>query len=421
MAREVINGEGYPTLKIEAQSAAGQKSESFVSSNGFLKNEIACYELKDKDKQYYDGRGVGDAIDLVNKLFVNKIIGVDSINLSEIDKRIEKLDKTENKRKIGANTMFGVSMAIARLGAKATGKSLFEHLRHFAPFSGPGWQLPLPIVTLLSGGHHTGNTFDLRSIGIIVNRREARGQSRNIRESVVIAAKIFHELGRVLKRHGFDPAVSSTGAYLVGIPEVETAFKLAQTAIIKAGFSPRRDVGLCVDVGAVPFYDELRHMTIVRIGNQYLSNEELTNLYRSWLRRYPIVIIQNPFSIEDEKAWSEGDKLLSQHTMLVGDDILGGNAELLKKMTNSRRFGGVAFQPIYAGTVSSAIQFAVKAKSLNLSRIVSASLEETPDDFIVDFAVALGAEYISIGGMSRGERVAKYNRLLELSDLLETN
>lgn len=444
-AREILDSRGNPTVEVTVALESGLRGSAGVPS-GASTGASEALELRDGDRMRYRGKGVLKAVrnvDLIGK----KLKGKDVVDQQAIDAALLVLDGTANKSKFGANAMLGVSLACARAAAAAKGVALFAHIRELYAHQAVRMKgakalqhrgtkigrLPIPMFNILNGGAHADNGLDVQEI-MVVPCAAASAASY-----VRMGAEIFHALGSILKEHRQNTAVGDEGGYAPQLNSVVHAFRLVVEAIGRAGYRPRRDAALALDVAASGFFDERHHHYKFKIDENYFSTNQMISLYHEWLREFPIMSLEDPLHEEDWEGWAmlthecatgveknrRGDvlkmRVRASHfkPMVVGDDLFTTNVGRLERGIVMGAGNAVIVKPNQVGTLTETFAFAKLAEEHGWPRIMSHRSGETNDDAIVDLAVGIGAEYLKAGAPSRGERVAKYNRLMEIERMLK--
>jgi len=415
-AREILDSRGNPTIETCILSDDGTRSKASVPS-GASTGAHEAVELRDGDQARYGGLGVLMVIKNVEKKIAPELAGVEITDQKKIDELMIKLDGTKNKSKLGANAILSVSLACARAGAQAKGMELYEYIAEsyeFKPLPREGkFQMPTPCFNIFNGGKHADTNLDFQEFMIIP------ALNASFKEKVRIGAEIFHSLGRILKKAGFDTDVGNEGGYAPDIASSIQAIELIMAAIIKAGLKPGDQVALGVDVGSSQLYNKTDGKYIFKLDQASFTAATLTGLYYEWFRKYPIIYIEDGLAEDDWAGWRELNKELGSSIMLVGDDLYATNQERLRQGLKERAANAILIKPNQVGTLTETIDCINLAKKHNYKIIVSHRSGETTDDFIADLAVAVQADYIKAGSLSRGERVAKYNRLMEIEEQLK--
>jgi enolase len=335
------------------------------------------------------------------------LIGFNPSEQKKIDETMITLDGTDNKSRLGANAILSVSLSCARAAALDNQVELYEYIAQAFAFDNK-FKLPTPAFNIFNGGKHADTNLDFQEFLIIPMKKIS------FAEKVRMGAEIFHELGRVLKNAGFDTDVGNEGGYAPDISSSIQAIELILAAVIDAGYKPEKDVGLGIDVGSSGLYDQEKKQYIFKLDNAYYTSGTLVGLYREWLRKYPIISIEDGLAEDDWEGWQDLTKELGSDMMLIGDDLFATNINRLRLGLKEKVANAILIKPNQVGTLSETIECIKLAQNHNYKIMVSHRSGETTDDFIADLAVAIGAEFIKAGSLSRGERLAKYNRLMEI-------
>ncbi|MDD5289745.1 MAG: phosphopyruvate hydratase [Patescibacteria group bacterium] len=413
-AREILDSRGNPTVETTVILDCGIKTKASVPS-GASTGEHEAFELRDNDKKRYGGLGVLKACASVEKIS-RKLKGMNILEQKKIDEAMIELDGTDNKSKFGANAILSVSLACARAGALVAGVELYEYLRKIYELRITNYELPIPMFNIFNGGKHADTNLNLQEFMIVPIGL------KNFSEQLRAGAEIFHALGEVLKKNHLDTDVGNEGGYAPNIDNTMQAFDLIMEAIVKAGYKPGAEVALALDVGASELYDEEKRLYTFDLDDYYLMASQLISLYRDWATKYPIISIEDGLA---ENSWEDWEELTKEFArfkphasfdkmLLVGDDFFTTNAKRLEAGVKRSAGNAVILKPNQIGTLSEAIEFAKVARENNYTIVVSHRSGETCDDFIADLAVAISSEFVKFGSLSRGERVTKYNRLLEI-------
>ena len=415
-AREILDSRGNPTLETKVFLENGIWAKASVPS-GASTGIHEALELRDGDAKRYDGLGVLEAIKNVEKKIAPKLIGMEITGQEKIDELMIKLDGTKNKSKLGANSILSVSLACARAAALALDLELYEYINRSYELNSltdsKNFKLPTPCFNIFNGGKHADTNLDFQEF-MIIPVLEA-----SFKEKVRIGAEIFHTLGKVLKTAGFDTDVGNEGGYAPDIVSSIQAIELIMAASLKAGFKPGSQIALGVDVGSSQLYNKSDGKYIFKLDKANFTSATLIGLYYEWFRKYPIIYIEDGLAEDDWSGWQELNKELGSNIMLVGDDLFVTNLERLRKGLKEHAANAILIKPNQVGTLTETIDCVKIAKKHNYKIIISHRSGETTDDFISDLAVAVGADYIKAGSLSRGERLAKYNRLMEIEEQLK--
>ncbi len=397
-AREILDSRGNPTIEVEITLESGIKAVASVPSGASVgKNE--ALELRDNDINRYHGKGVLRAVNNVNNIIRPLLIGRDSLDQRGIDEMMIVEDGTSNKSKLGANAILGVSLANLKAAAKYSGKELYEYL-------GSDYSMPRCMMNILNGGAHASNKLDFQEFIIIPSLSEYH-------ENLRMGSEIFNTLKKILEKRGLLCGVGDEGGFAPLIDDAVSALELISDAITKSGYVLGKDVFIGLDVAASEFYNEEEDYYLLE-GRRY-SKEELVSYYKRLVDKYHIVSIEDGMAEEDYEGW----KILTDELgsiQLVGDDLFVTNKELLKKGIDMKIANSVLVKLNQIGTVSETIDTIKLAKDNDYKTIISHRSGETEDDYIADFAVGLNLGQIKTGSLSRGERTAKYNRLLRIEE-----
>lgn len=418
IAREILDSRGNPTIETKIILDNGLFAKASVPS-GASTGTYEALELRDGDAKRFDGLGVLKAIKNIETKIASKLIGIDVTKQEDIDDLMIKLDGTKNKSKLGANAILSISLACARVGALSKKEELYEYINKSYQFKDKSYKLPTPCFNIFNGGKHADTNLDFQEFMIIPLTHFIKGEKIiSFHKQVRMGAEIFHKLGQVLKQAGFDTDVGNEGGYAPDIVSSIQAIELIIASAIKAGYIPGKDFGLGVDVGSSGLYDQQTKKYIFKLDKAYFSNSTLVGLYHEWLRKYPFIYIEDGLAEDDWQGWKELTKELGQELLIVGDDLFVTNEQRLCQGLKEKVANSIIIKPNQIGTLTETINCVKLAQKHNYKIIVSHRSGETCDDFISDLSVAVSADYIKSGSLSRGERVAKYNRLMEIENQL---
>ena len=410
-AREVLDSRGNPTVKAQVILADGSVGVASVPS-GASTGVHEALELRDGDKKRYGGKGVIKAVNNVNKIIAQKLIGQDAIDQKKIDQIMIDLDGTENKSKLGANAILGVSLATARAAAVSKKMPLYKYLRQVFKLKLKDWQLPIATMNILNGGSHADWSLDIQEFMIVPLQKK-------MSERVRCGAEIFQALAGILKQMGFDTLKGDEGGYAPRLAGNEKAFSVIMEAIEKAGYQAGRQVKIAIDAAASEFYDSENKVYKLKADKTDLSAKQLINLEKEWLGKYPIISIEDGLAEDDWENWIELTKQIGKKTILVGDDLFVTNVERLKEGIDKKVANAILIKLNQIGSLTETIAAIELAHKNGYQTSISHRSGETADTFIADLAVAVNSEFIKTGSLSRSERVEKYNRLLEIEQELE--
>ncbi|MEA3272814.1 MAG: phosphopyruvate hydratase [Patescibacteria group bacterium] len=405
-AREILDSRGNPTISVKVVLKNGAIGVASVPS-GASTGAHEALELRDKKKKRFGGKGVKKAVKNINEIIAKKLKGLDVVNQRKVDEMMIKLDGTKNKSKLGANAILGVSLACAHAVAKAENLPLYKHIRKVYNLKLRKYKLPSATMNIINGGAHAGWNLDIQEFMIVP-------KARTFKEKLRIGAEIFHSLKSVLKKKGQAVTVGDEGGFAPSLGRNEDAFRLILEAIKKAGYKSKKDVYLAIDAAASEFYK--KH--IYKIDKKKLSAEKLINLYKLWLKKYPIILIEDGLAEDDWKNWVKLTKSLNKKVLLVGDDLFTTSVARLEKGVLIGVANTILIKLNQIGTLTETIDCINFARKNKYKVIISHRSGETCDTTIADLAVAVNADYIKTGSLSRSERVSKYNRLLEIEEEL---
>ncbi|WP_026487161.1 phosphopyruvate hydratase [Caldanaerobius polysaccharolyticus] len=404
-AREILDSRGNPTVEVEVELDSGVVGRAAVPS-GASTGAFEAIELRDNDKGRYNGKGVLTAVKNVNEVIAPEIIGLDATDQVRIDKTMLALDGTKNKAKLGANAILGVSLAVARAAAEEAGLPLFQYL------GGVNAKvMPVPMLNILNGGKHADNNVDIQEFMIM-----AVGAS-SFSQCLQMSAEVFHSLKAVLSSKGLNTAVGDEGGFAPNLRSNEEALEVIVEAIKKAGYVPGKDVCLAIDVASSELYkdDGLYHFEGEGVTR---SASELVSYYEDLVSKYPIISIEDGCSEEDWEGWKLLTERLGKKVQLVGDDLFVTNTERLEKGIKMGVANSILIKVNQIGTLTETLDAIEMAKRAGYTAVVSHRSGETEDTTIADLVVAVNAGQIKTGAPSRTERVAKYNQLLRIEELL---
>ena len=405
-AREVLDSRGNPTVEVEVLTESGAKGRAMVPS-GASTGEYEAVELRDGEKGRYLGKGVQKVVDHVNEVIAPELVGFDVMDQVGIDLTMIQLDGTDNKSKLGANAILGVSMAVAHAAADYLGVPLYTYLGGFNART-----LPTPMMNILNGGEHADNNVDIQEFMVMPVG------APTFKEALRMGAEIFHALKAVLKAKGYNTAVGDEGGFAPNLKSNEEALSTIIEAIEKAGYKPGEEVLLAMDVAASEIYDNETKKYKLMAEGKALTSAEMVDFFESLVDKYPIVSIEDAL---DENDW-EGHKMLTERigdrVQLVGDDLFVTNTKKLSEGIAKGVGNAILIKVNQIGTLTETFEAIEMAKRAGYTAVVSHRSGETEDATIADIAVATNAGQIKTGAPSRTDRVAKYNQLLRIEDEL---
>lgn len=411
-ALEVLDSRGNPTVQVEVITEEGTNGVAMVPS-GASTGSFEAVELRDGDKSRYLGKGVLKAVENVNKIIAKELEGMNVFEQAEIDKKLIEIDGTENKGKLGANATLGVSLAVARAAANSLGMSLYKYIGGVNAKT-----LPVPMMNILNGGKHADNTVNIQEFMIMPVG------AKSFSECLRMSAEIYHTLKRVLKAKGLATGVGDEGGFAPNLSSDEEALKLIVEAISKAGYKPGEDVVLALDVASTEMYDEAKK--IGKEGCYYFwkteelkTEDEMIEYLEDLANKYPIISIEDGLAEEDWEGWRKLTEKLGNKLQLVGDDLFVTNIKRLQKGLDNKIANSILIKLNQIGTLTETLDAIELAKKNGYTAVVSHRSGETEDTTLADVAVATNAGQIKTGAPCRTDRVAKYNRLLNIEAELE--
>lgn len=405
-AREVLDSRGNPTIEVEVYLESGVMTSAIVPS-GASTGAFEAVELRDGDKGRYLGKGVQKAVENVNDIIAPEIIGLDAVDQVAIDEIMIELDGTENKGKFGANAILGVSMAVAKAAAEELGLPLFQYLGGVN-----GKQLPVPMMNILNGGAHADNNVDIQEFMVMPVGAESYS------EGLRMGVEIYHNLKSVLKKKGLATGVGDEGGFAPNLASNEEALQVIIEAIKAAGYKPGADVKLALDVAATELYDEKEKVYKLTGEGVTKTSEEMVDFYAELISKYPIISIEDGLSEDDWDGWKLMTEKLGDKIQIVGDDLFVTNTSRLKKGIQTKTANSILIKLNQIGTITETLDAIEMAKRAGYTAVISHRSGETEDATIADIAVAVNAGQIKTGAPARTDRVAKYNQLLRIEDIL---
>lgn len=406
LAREVLDSRGNPTVEVEVFLEDGATGRAIVPS-GASTGVHEAVELRDGDKERYLGKGVLKAVDNVNNLIADEIIGMDAFDQVGLDEFLIGLDGTPNKEKLGANAILGVSMATAHAAADSLGLPLFQYLGGIN-----AKVLPTPMMNILNGGEHADNTVDIQEFMVMPVGAES------FREALRMGAEIFHSLKAVLKAKGMNTAVGDEGGFAPNLGTNEEAIQVILEAIEKAGYKAGSDVKLALDVAASEMYDAEKKIYFLKGEGVSKTAEEMIAYYEMLVEKYPVISIEDGLAEDDWDGWKLMTERIGGKVQLVGDDLFVTNTKRLEEGIVKGIANSILIKVNQIGTLTETFDAIEMAKKAGYTAVVSHRSGETEDVTIADIVVGLNAGQIKTGSLSRTDRIAKYNQLLRLEELL---
>ena len=409
-AREILDSRGNPTVEADVYLESGATACAAVPSGASTGSKEAL-ELRDGDKKRFLGKGVLKAVANVNKIIAKALVGEEADNQKKIDRMMIELDGTPNKSKLGANAILAVSMAVLKASAYDAKMPLFAYIAEkFGGAVNGKYIMPAPMMNIINGGAHADNSADIQEFMIMP------AGAKNFREAVRMGSEIFHNLKKVLKDKKLNTNVGDEGGFAPTLSSNKEALEAILAAIGAAGYKAGKDVSIAIDSAANEFYKEKKY--ILKKDNLELTGAETVGYYEKLVSQYPIVSIEDGLAEGDWENWRLLNKKLGKKIQIVGDDIFVTNPEIIKKGIKEKAANAVLIKVNQIGTVNETVEAVKMAQYAGWGTIISHRSGETEDTFIADFAVGLGVGQIKSGSLSRTDRVAKYNQLMRIEEIL---
>ena len=399
IAREILDSRGNPTVEVDMILENGACARASVPSGASTGSREAL-ELRDKDSNRYQGKGVLKAVNNINEIIKPKLIGIEA-NVKVVDEILLKLDNTPNKINLGANATLAVSLACLKCEALLNNKELYEYV------SDGQVSMPVPMVNIINGGAHAVNNLDIQEFMIVPHQE-------TMKERIRAASEIFHTLKKLLTNANYAVGVGDEGGFAPNLKNNKEALDFIVKAITNSNYIPGKDIGIALDVAASEFYNE--ETNTYKLDGKDITSDELISYYNELLETYPIVSIEDPFYENDWEALTKFTNLVGNIIMIVGDDFFVTNKIYLQKGIDLKAGNAIIIKANQIGTITETLETVKLAKANNYHTIISHRSGETEDTFIAELAVGLDAKYIKTGSMSRGERICKYNELLRIEE-----
>jgi enolase len=412
VAREILDSRGNPTLEADVVLESGARGRAMVPSGASTGSREAI-ELRDGDKNRYLGKGVCMAVSNVNEKIAPELRQWDAKDQGGLDRKLLELDGTENKSRLGANALLGVSLAVAHAAAADEGIPLWSHIAAMSGAGGGRLQLPVPMMNILNGGAHADNSVDMQEFMVLPIGQEA------FSEALRCGVEIFHALKGVLHARGLATAVGDEGGFAPDLPSNEAAVEVILEAIAKAGYSAGEDVYLGLDLAATEFYRDGAYQ-LASEGKSY-DSEGFAEYLAGWVRQYPIITVEDGMAEDDWAGWSVLTELVGQDCQLVGDDLFVTNTRIFKRGIDEGVANAILIKLNQIGTLTETLEAIDMAAGAGYGSVISHRSGETEDTTIADLAVATSATQITTGSLCRSDRVAKYNQLLRIEQALGEN
>ena len=403
VAREILDSRGNPTVEAKVYLENGVVGVAKVPSGASTGTHEAL-EMRDGGKRY-GGKGVLKAVKNVNTIIAKELVGMEVHDMTVLDKKMLALDGTKLKTNLGANAILSVSLAAARAGAESAGLPLYRYIREVYGIKEKSYRLPVPTMNILNGGRHADNGLSIQEFMIIPRHKL-------LRERVRMGSQIFHALANLLSTKGYSTAVGDEGGFAPELLNNERGLQLIIEAIRSTGWEPGKHVFLGLDVAASEFFNHGQYYFVSK--KQGWRAEKMIKVYEQWVKKYPIISIEDGLSEDDWENWQKLTGVLGKKVVLVGDDLFVTNVERLQKGIENKVGNAILIKLNQIGTLTETIETIMLAKKHGYQTSVSHRSGETSDTFIADLAVAVNSEFIKTGSLSRSERVEKYNRLMEI-------
>lgn len=406
-ARQILDSRGNPTVEVEVTTEDGYFGRAAVPS-GASTGKHEAVELRDNDKSQYLGKSVNKAVSNVIEEIADELIGLDATEQVYIDKLLIELDGTENKSKLGANAILGVSLAVAKAAAEACGQPLYRYIGGVNAST-----LPVPMMNILNGGSHADNSIDFQEFMIMPIG------APTFSEALRWGAEVFHNLKTVLKKNGYSTNVGDEGGFAPNIKSNEEAIEIVLKSIEVAGYRPGEDIVIAMDAAASEFYNEEEKVYhFHKSSGDKLTSSEMVGYWKSWVDKYPIVSIEDGLAEDDWDTWVEMTRVLGSRLQIVGDDFFVTNTKRLREGIARNAANSILIKVNQIGSLTETIQAVDLATRNAYTSVMSHRSGETEDTTIADLAVALNTGQIKTGSMSRSDRIAKYNQLLRIEEEL---
>ena len=404
-AREILDSRGNPTVEVDVVLEDGTMGRAAVPS-GASTGAYEAVELRDGDQERYMGKGVLNAVENVNTIIAPEIVGMDCVDQVGIDRLMISLDGTPNKGKLGANAILGVSLAIAKAASAFMALPLYQYIGGVN-----AKELPVPMMNILNGGKHADNNVDIQEFMIVPAGAE------NFKESLRMGVQVYHQLKKVLKKKGLTTSVGDEGGFAPNLPSNEAAIEVILEAIETAGFRPGQDMFLALDIAATELYRDGYYW--MGGENRKLSSAEMVEFWEGWIKKYPVVSIEDGLAEDDWDGWKLLTQKLGNKAQLVGDDLFVTNTQRLAQGIKVGAANSVLIKVNQIGTLTETLDTIEMAKRAGYTCVISHRSGETEDNTIADIAVATNAGQIKTGAPSRTDRVTKYNQLLRIEEELD--
>jgi enolase len=411
IGREIIDSRGNPTVEVDVTLDDGSFARAAVPSGASTGSREAL-ELRDGDKKRFDGKGVLKAVSNVNNIIAPKLLGLEITNQQEMDNIMIKLDGTDFKSNLGANAILGVSLACTKAGASSKKMPIYKYIREIYNIQDDKYILPVPLMNIINGGEHADNNVDLQEFMIVPV------SAPNFREALRMGCEIFHSLKKVLNGKGYATGVGDEGGFAPNLKSNSQALEVIVEAVKKAGYKVGQDIVFALDVAASELYDNNKYVLEGEIEGKEKSSKDMISLYSAWLKKYPIISIEDGLSESDWDGWKFLTEELKSKLQLVGDDLFVTNTKIFKEGIEKGIGNSILIKVNQIGSLSETVAAVQMAYKAGYTAIISHRSGETEDTIIADLAVALNTGQIKTGSASRTDRMCKYNQLLRIEEEL---
>ena len=403
---QILDSRGNPTLEVDVFTSKGGFGRAAVPS-GASTGIHEAVELRDGDKGIYMGKGVLKAVGNINNILAKELRGLPILNQGDIDRMMIQMDGTENKSKLGANAILGVSLACAKAAASETGIPLYSYLGGVKATT-----LPVPMMNILNGGSHADNKIDIQEFMVMPFGAES------FSDALRMGTEVFHHLKNVLKSRGMSTNVGDEGGFAPGLGSNDEAIEVVLQAIESAGYKPGEDMWIALDAASSEFYSTKTNKYSFESTGDIMSSDELVDFWKGWVNKYPIISIEDGLAEDDWKGWKSLTEAVGDKCQLVGDDLFVTNTKRLKKGIDDNIANSILIKVNQIGSLTETIDAVSLATNNGYSSVMSHRSGETEDNTIADLAVALNTGQIKTGSASRSDRMAKYNQLLRIEEQL---
>ena len=408
-ARQILDSRGNPTIEVEVTTKSGVMGRAAVPS-GASTGEHEAVELRDGDKSTYLGKGVLNAVKNVNTIINDALKGCNVTSQNEIDAKMIELDGTDNKSKLGANAILGVSLAAAVTAAKVTKQPLYRYIG-----GANANTLPIPMMNILNGGSHADNKIDIQEFMIVPVG------AKSFSQALQMGAEVFHTLKAVLKGKGHSTNVGDEGGFAPNLGSNEDAIEVVIEAIKKAGFTPGKDIYIALDAASSEFYDKEKQLYNFASTGEKRTSAEMVTYWKEWTEKYPIISVEDGLDENDWDGWAQLNEAIGAKIQIVGDDLFVTNVKRLQTGIDKGCANSILIKVNQIGSLTETIDTVNLATKHSMTSVISHRSGETEDVIIADLAVALNAGQIKTGSASRSDRIAKYNQLLRIEEELGAN